>query len=242
MLIRHGRPFWDELYGDNHWRRLVRGTPRRSRHLRVLPARARLRDAALDRARAGGAGHGGVRRCRARHLAGARRRRRARPPPRSGARDLLVRRDLVRRRLRAGVAVGHQVPPLHPARHPGPGDRDRLLPGRPPRPARRPRRRGGRARWASRCWRWCSSISPAQPKNAQHFIWLFSYDYINTPGGRPWPPGARFPALADRLRRRCSRWRRSRSAGAASSAGPSWGCAWRRSRSPTSCSTATCGA
>ena len=25
MLIRHGRPFWDELYGDNHWRRLVLG-------------------------------------------------------------------------------------------------------------------------------------------------------------------------------------------------------------------------
>src|SRR5262249_50906912 len=22
---------------------------------------------------------------------------------------------------------------------------------------------------------------------AQHFIWLFSYDYINTPKGRPWP-------------------------------------------------------
>src|SRR4029079_11513049 len=25
MLLRHGRPFWDELYGDNHWRRLVVG-------------------------------------------------------------------------------------------------------------------------------------------------------------------------------------------------------------------------
>src|SRR4029078_5559103 len=25
MLIRHGKPFWDELYGDNHWRRLVLG-------------------------------------------------------------------------------------------------------------------------------------------------------------------------------------------------------------------------
>ena len=28
----------------------------------------------------------------------------------------------------------------------------------------------------------------AVPKNAQLFIWLFSYDYINTPQGRPWPP------------------------------------------------------
>ena len=25
MLVRHGLPFWDELYGDNHWRRLVLG-------------------------------------------------------------------------------------------------------------------------------------------------------------------------------------------------------------------------
>jgi hypothetical protein len=25
-------------------------------------------------------------------------------------------------------------------------------------------------------------------KSAQRFIWLFSYDYINTPQGRPWPP------------------------------------------------------
>jgi hypothetical protein len=32
----------------------------------------------------------------------------------------------------------------------------------------------------------------AAPKNAQHFIWLFSYDYVNTPGGRPWPPGLDF--------------------------------------------------
>jgi hypothetical protein len=36
----------------------------------------------------------------------------------------------------------------------------------------------------------------ALPKDAQHFIWLFSYDYINTPQGRPWPPGLDFrPAL-----------------------------------------------
>ncbi len=25
MLIRYGKPFWNELYGDNHWRRLVLG-------------------------------------------------------------------------------------------------------------------------------------------------------------------------------------------------------------------------
>jgi hypothetical protein len=30
------------------------------------------------------------------------------------------------------------------------------------------------------------------PKDAQHFIWLFSYDYINSPQGRPWPAALDF--------------------------------------------------
>ena len=25
MIIRHGMPFWNELFGDNHWRRMVIG-------------------------------------------------------------------------------------------------------------------------------------------------------------------------------------------------------------------------
>ena len=77
------------------------------------------------------------------------------------------------------------------------------------------------------------------PKDAQHFIWLFSYDYINTPQGRPWPPALDFrpalivfaalfavatAALAWRRIQRGGRHRRS----------ASW-----PSRSPTSCSTAT---
>jgi hypothetical protein len=32
----------------------------------------------------------------------------------------------------------------------------------------------------------------AAQKDPQHFIWLFSYDYINTPQGRPWPPALNF--------------------------------------------------
>ena len=48
-------------------------------------------------------------------------------------------------------------------------------------------------------WRWWSSIWLAA-KNAQHFIWLFSYDYINAPKGRPWPEALDF-------RRPCSRSR-----------------------------------
>ena len=36
----------------------------------------------------------------------------------------------------------------------------------------------------------------AAPNGAQRFIWLFSYDYINAPKGRPWPPSLNFgPAL-----------------------------------------------
>ena len=30
---------------------------------------------------------------------------------------------------------------------------------------------------------------------AQHFIWLFSYDYVNTPRGRPWPPGLHYQGV-----------------------------------------------
>jgi hypothetical protein len=30
------------------------------------------------------------------------------------------------------------------------------------------------------------------PKDAQRFIWLFSYDYVNAPQGRPWPPALDF--------------------------------------------------
>jgi hypothetical protein len=33
-----------------------------------------------------------------------------------------------------------------------------------------------------------------QPKDAQRFIWLYSYDYVNTPGGRPWPAALDFRA------------------------------------------------
>jgi 4-amino-4-deoxy-L-arabinose transferase-like glycosyltransferase len=36
----------------------------------------------------------------------------------------------------------------------------------------------------------------ASTQSAQLFIWLFSYDYVNAPQGRPWPPGLDFrPAL-----------------------------------------------
>ena len=52
MLIRHGLPFWNELFGDNHWRRMVIGRHGDRGIVRVLPARARLRDVALGGGRA----------------------------------------------------------------------------------------------------------------------------------------------------------------------------------------------
>ena len=45
--------FWNELFGDNHWRRMVLGRHGDRGTLRVLPARARLRGAALAGDRAG---------------------------------------------------------------------------------------------------------------------------------------------------------------------------------------------
>ena len=120
-----------------------------------------------------------------------RRRRRGRGAP---AGHLLVRRDLVRRRLRAGVDVDHQVPPLHPARHPGPGDRDRLLPRRSPRrgataaPAPPPRS------WASRCWRWCWSIWPARRRTRSASSGCSRTTTSTRPSGRPWPPALDFRA------------------------------------------------
>ncbi len=130
MLVRHGKPFWDELYGDNHWRRLMvgrhgdRGTFEyflRELGYAVLPwialAPAALAAVVMRRPRS-------QRRC----------------PGIAPARHLLVRGDLVRGGVRAGVAVGHQVPPLHPAGAPRAGHRGRLLPRRSALP---PRRAGG---------------------------------------------------------------------------------------------------
>ena len=110
MLIRHGGAFWNELFGDNHWRRMVHRAPRRSRDVRIFRARARLRPAALDRAGAGGVRLGGA--------ADAGRRRRWRPTtrPRRGSRTSSGWARSGSWRLRAGVAVDDEVPPLRVAR------------------------------------------------------------------------------------------------------------------------------
>jgi len=175
MLIRHGRPFWDELYGDNHWRRLVLGRHGdrgsfeyflRELGYAVLPWLA-LAPAALA---------------------------------------TTVMRPLrnVRRQemywfgaiwfVSAYALVSMSVTKFHHYILPAlPGLAivigcylDDLL-----------ERRDGRAAGAMAVvgvplLALVMVDLVAAQNSAQHFIWLFSYDYINTPKGRPWPPGLHF--------------------------------------------------
>jgi 4-amino-4-deoxy-L-arabinose transferase-like glycosyltransferase len=172
MLVRHGKPFWDELYGDNHWRRLVvgrhgdRGTFEyflRELGYAVFPWIA-LAPAALT--------------------------------------SIVMRRtdENPRRQgmlwfgaiwfVSAYALVSLSVTKFHHYILPSlPGLAivvgcflDDLL-----------KRRDGRAAGAAAVvgiplLALVTVDLAAVPKNAQLFIWLFSYDYINTPQGRPWPP------------------------------------------------------
>jgi 4-amino-4-deoxy-L-arabinose transferase-like glycosyltransferase len=180
MLVRHGKPFWDELYGDNHWRRLVvgrhgdRGTFEyflRELGYAILPwvpvAPAALATAVMRRP----------------------------DLPADSRRQGMIWFGAIWF-VSAYAVVSLSVTKFHhyilPAL-PGLGIVvgcfiDDLL-----------RRRDGRTAAAT-------AIIGAPllglvivdlafaPKDAQHFIWLFSYDYINTPQGRPWPPALDFRA------------------------------------------------
>jgi 4-amino-4-deoxy-L-arabinose transferase-like glycosyltransferase len=175
MLVLHGKPFWDELYGDNHWRRLVvgrhgdRGTFEyflRELGYAVLPWLA-VAPAALAYA---------------------------------------VMRPLrdVRKQgifwfgaiwfVTAYALVSLSVTKFH----------HYILPAIPGLAivvgcflddvvSRRAGRTAAAAALAGIPLLVLVIIDLARaPKDAQHFIWLFSYDYINTPQGRPWPPGLSF--------------------------------------------------
>jgi 4-amino-4-deoxy-L-arabinose transferase-like glycosyltransferase len=179
MLIRHGLPFWDELYGDNHWRRLVlgrhgdRGTFEyfmRELGYAVLPwiaiAPAALATAVMrplrDVRRQGIFWFGAVWFVAAYALVSlsVTKFHHYILPSVPGLAivvgcfldDLIERRD---GRLAAAMAVVG-VPLL------------------------------------ALVVRDLAGVQNA----AQRFIWLFSYDYINQPKGRPWPPALNFaPAL-----------------------------------------------
>jgi 4-amino-4-deoxy-L-arabinose transferase-like glycosyltransferase len=177
MLVLHGKPFWDELYGDNHWRRLVvgrhgdRGTFEyflRELGYAALPWIA-IAPAALGAAvmrRVGDARRQGmfwfgaiwfVAAYALVSLSVTKFHHYILPAlPGLGIAIACFLEDILDRRdSRAGAAaaiVG--IPLLALVLHDLVG----------------------------------------QQKDAQRFIWLFSYDYINSPGGRPWPPALDFRA------------------------------------------------
>jgi 4-amino-4-deoxy-L-arabinose transferase-like glycosyltransferase len=178
MLIRHGRPFWDELYGDNHWRRLVLGRHGdrgsfeyflRELGYAVLPWIA-LAPAALA--------------------------------------TLVMRpvRDVRRQGIywfgatwfvAAYALVSLSVTKFHHYILPAiPGLAivigcylDDLL-------ERRDRRAAAAMAIVGLPLLALVMVDLVAAQNsAQHFIWLFSYDYVNTPKGRPWPPGLHYQGI-----------------------------------------------
>ena len=140
MLVRHGKPFWDELYGDNHWRRLVvgrhgdRGTFEyflRELGYAVLPWIALAPPAALAR----GGDAPGARTCAAQGIYWF------------GAIWFVSAYALVSLSV---TKFHHYILPALPGLAIAIGCfLDDLL-----EPARRPRRRRRGAWSASRCWRW----------------------------------------------------------------------------------------
>jgi len=186
MLVRHGFPFWNELYGDNHWRRLVTGRHGdrgsfeyfvRELGYGLFPWIA-LAPSALAWV--------------AMRSFGRRDDDKSEPATTSAAKN--KRRDILwfgAIWFVAGYALvsfsmtkfHHYILPALPGLAMAVGcflddvlaeKRGRLillavLAGTPLLALT------------------TFDLTSAQ-KSAQHFIWLFSYDYVNTPQGRPWPP------------------------------------------------------
>jgi 4-amino-4-deoxy-L-arabinose transferase-like glycosyltransferase len=175
MLVRHGKPFWDELYGDNHWRRLVVG-----RHgdrgsfeyfLREL-GYAVLPWIALA----------------------------------PGALVYAVMRP-IRDVKRQGIfwfgaiwfVTGYALVSLSVTKF-----HHYILPALPGLAIvlgcflddlleRRAMRTAAASVLVGLPLLALVMVDLAgQQKDPQHFIWLFSYDYINQPQGRPWPPALNF--------------------------------------------------
>jgi 4-amino-4-deoxy-L-arabinose transferase-like glycosyltransferase len=179
MLMRHGLPFWDELYGDNHWRRLVmgrhgdRGTFEyflRELGYAVLPWVA-IAPAALAAV--------------------------VMRPLREARRQGIFWFGAIWF-VSAYVLVSLSVTKFHHYILPSvPGLAivvgcflDDLI-------ERRDGRAGAAVAVVGLPLLALVLVDLAGAQNgAQRFIWLFSYDYINTPKGRPWPPALNFaPAL-----------------------------------------------
>jgi len=179
MLLRHGFPFWDELYGDNHWRRLVlgrhgdRGTFEyflRELGYAVLPWIA-LAPAALLLA-----------------VTKIERSSRRQAMFWFGALWFVSAYALVSLSV---TKFHHYILPALPGLAMALGCvLDDLL-------DRRSHRALGAAAFLGVPLMLLAAHDLFGPQNgAQRFIWLFSYDYINQPKGRDWPPFLDFrPAL-----------------------------------------------
>jgi len=180
MLVRHGIPFWNDLYGDNHWRRLVTG-----RHGDRGSFEYFVRELGYGLfpwiALAPSALAWVAMRTFGRNASGA-----------SAAVD--KRRDILwfgAIWFVAGYALvslsmtkfHHYILPALPGLAIAMGCfLDDLL----------TERRGRLALLAvvvgAPLLALVAYDLTSAPKSAQRFIWLFSYDYINAPQGRPWPP------------------------------------------------------
>ncbi|HEY2729929.1 MAG TPA: glycosyltransferase family 39 protein [Polyangia bacterium] len=175
MLVLHGKPFWDELYGDNHWRRLVVG-----RHgdrgtfeyfLREL-GYATLPWIALAPSALAYAVMRPVRDVRRQGIFWF------------GAIWFVAAYALVSLSV---TKFHHYILPALPGLAIAIGCfLDDLLERRATAPA------AAAALVGLPLLALVVVDLAAVPKNAQHFIWLFSYDYINAPAGRPWPPALDF--------------------------------------------------
>lgn len=188
MLVRHGLPFWNELYGDNHWRRMVLG-----RHgdrgsfeyfLRELgwglfPWIA-LAPAALVWAvmRPFGQARDAITNATEKH----------RDVLRFGAIWFVSGYALVSLSM---TKFHHYILPALPGLAIVLGCfLDEIL-------GRQQRRAGLLAALTGiPLLAVITADLTSIPKSAQRFLWLFSYDYINTPQGRNWPEQLNFrPAL-----------------------------------------------
>lgn len=175
MLIRYGFPFWDELYGDNHWRRLVLG-----RHGNRGTFEYFLREL----------GYGllpwiGVAPAAIASVA-------MRPVRELGKRGMFWFGAVWF--VVAYALVSLSVTKFH----------HYILPAVPGLAiaiacylddlADRPTRRAAAvtAILAVGVWAIVALDLASAKSAAQHFIWLFSYDYINAPQGRPWPEALDF--------------------------------------------------
>jgi 4-amino-4-deoxy-L-arabinose transferase-like glycosyltransferase len=178
MLVRHGLPFWNELYGDNHWRRMVLGRHGdrgsfeyflRELGYGVFPwvaiAPAALAWAAMRPFRGVEPGAPGGRRQEILWF---------------GAIWFVSAYTIVSMSM---TKFHHYILPALPGLAIVVGCfLDDLL----------AQRRGRLAKVAALVGLPLLALVTydlaAEQRNAQHFIWLFSYDYINAPQGRPWPP------------------------------------------------------